>query len=538
MDREEFFSKFVLCVLMTQMGKTFTAIKRIYTEIEQDLEQGRSVHMVFTMNTLLNNTQFAKRLKEIEDRYGKGSVCVFASKYSGAYTHVRSITQLQGICLDKDTCPRVIVVCSNTKRFTDGIKFMKVINTNKLHIFRVFVYYDELHAYINDHLRNQIEEIHKLDIVRGILALTATPDKIWQERGFWSKINLIKLDDLSSDNYAGYGDMIFNCIDDYFATPYNRSRTYDEMDNNVIGFITHTLNKHPEILGENTRSFIPAHIRRDGHNRVRNLIFERNPNALVILLNGIEKSLQYKDNIGHTKTILLTSNDEEVCETIYRVIVENNLQGRPLVITGRLCVGMGQTLTHKQLGPFTHAIFGQMDDTNDDMYQLFGRTTGRMKKWDTYIKTQIYCPSPIMHRIAIMEECAKKIIEDHNGENVTQEIYRNPIDTMEGSEDVIGNIRKSPKKKSLKSNIGDKEHREFDSQNDAIQFAKEHGIEFRKRSSSDPPKGLMQPNNQKPTAEQLLNRMWGINAKTPARMVPTCDDKWCVYWRPSLLKKH
>ena len=63
--------KFILCVLYTQLGKTFTAISKITTEIEQDFEQGRSIHLIFSMNTLLNNQQFAKRLDVIEKSYCK-----------------------------------------------------------------------------------------------------------------------------------------------------------------------------------------------------------------------------------------------------------------------------------------------------------------------------------------------------------------------------------------------------------------------------------------------------------------------------------
>ena len=48
-------------------------------------------------------------------------------------------------------------------------------------------YYDELHKYINDKLREQIETIHNLDIVKGITALTASPDRIFQKKeGFWN----------------------------------------------------------------------------------------------------------------------------------------------------------------------------------------------------------------------------------------------------------------------------------------------------------------------------------------------------------------
>jgi hypothetical protein len=112
MDSVEQACKFILCVLLTQLGKTFTAINRILTEIEQDDEFGRSIHIVFTMNTLLNNKQFAKRLQTIENTYGRGSICVFASKYDGKYIHVRNRAELQGLCLDETTCPRVVGMCS------------------------------------------------------------------------------------------------------------------------------------------------------------------------------------------------------------------------------------------------------------------------------------------------------------------------------------------------------------------------------------------------------------------------------------------
>ena len=57
--------------------------------MEQDDEKGRSIHIVLTMNTLLNNRQFSNRLREVNNKYGDGSVCVFASVYKGDYTHIK-----------------------------------------------------------------------------------------------------------------------------------------------------------------------------------------------------------------------------------------------------------------------------------------------------------------------------------------------------------------------------------------------------------------------------------------------------------------
>ena len=532
-------SKFTLCVLPTQLGKTFTAISKILIEIDQDDDLGRSIHIICTMNTLLNNAQFAKRLETIELKYGEGSICVFSSKYKGTYTHVKNKAGLQGICLDKSTCPRVVVMCSNTRRYDDGVKFLGVINDNKTNICRAFAYYDELHNYINNKLRTQIETIHNLDIVKGITALTATPDKIWQEDGFWSKIKLIRLDNFSDSNYGGSKDMIFNCIDDFFANPYIRPPV-EEIENQTVGFIENVLRKHPEILGDNTRSFIPAHNRRNVHNSVRDLVFRINNNAVVVVINGVEKTLQYKDCSGNTKTLLLASEDEEeVCITISRLVLQHNLQTRPIVITGFICVGMGQTLTHNSLGSFTSAIFGHLDLSNDGIYQLFGRITGRMKDWgdDKYTQTEVYCPTIIMNRCIVMEKCARNMACAYNGEVVSQENYREPMTVM-GGQSTIDNIRPPNKNKNIKikSEDTDKDHMVFETQDEAITFGKTLGAKLSKRSSSVAPKELQRTDGTNLSIVELFKRMWGINAKNRVRMIPTSDNKWCVYWRPSLIK--
>jgi len=536
-------SKIVLCGLRTQLGKTFTAISKILTEILQDDDFGRSIHIVFTMNTLLNNKQFAKRLATIEQTYGKGSICIFASKYNGKYQHVKSKLELQGLCADEFTCPRVVVMCSNTRRYGNGLEFLEVIDKNKINVFRAFVYYDELHEYISESLRLQIKQIHDLEIVKGITALTASPDKIFEKAGFWSKLRLINLDNFSDSNYAGCNDMTFNCIDDFFANPYIRPHPfdYDELDKQSISFITHVLTKYPQILNDNTRSFIPAHIRRSGHNSVRDIIFSMKNNAVVVVINGVEKTLQYKDCLGNTKTLSLTPIDEEeVCETISRLVIQHKLDRRPLVITGFLCVSMGQTLTHKSIGSFTSAIFGHLDLTNDEIYQLFGRITGRMKDWgDNYVQTQVYCPKTIMNRCIVMEECARNMARDHNGKVISQEDYREPMNLLgEVGQAAIENIRIPKKKKQMKykADDTDKDHKVFDSQIAAIEFGKTLGAKLHQRKTADAPEEL-KINGKNPTSDELFKRMWGINNKNFLRMIPTVDDKWCLYWRPSLVKK-
>ena len=544
-DQENISSKFTLCVKRTQEGKTFTAISQISKEIEQDDDFGRSIHMVFTMNTLLGGRQFSSRLQSIEAQYGKGSVVIFASKYDGEYAHVRKPIELCGLCFDEHTCPRVIVMCSNSRRYGDGVKFIEQLNRNNTPIKRVYAYYDELHKYISDNLREQIEEIHSFDIIKSIIALTATPDPIFRSSGFWSQIRLIYLDNLNDADYIGFHQMLHTHIDDCFEVPYIRPGPFDfdGLDADTLKFIRHTLENHSNILSNGSRSFIPAHIRRIGHDQVRNLVFEMNSNAAVVVLNGKEKTIRWMDGSAFRTAEVLSpiGSSEEVCETISRVVKLYNLQSKPLVITGFLCVGMGQTLTHRSLGSFTSAIFGHMDLTNSELYQLFGRITGRMRGWDTYVPTVVYCPTIVWNRCRVMEQCARLIATGHNGEIVTEEQYLEPMHTMgEVGQDAIDNLRKKKEKKArlprVRASEDDKDCRVFDTQEEAIEFAKtELGHRMNRRKLPEAPKELLDSNGQNPTEAELFKRMWGINAKNTARMIPTDQNKWCVYWRPSLV---
>ena len=162
--------KLSLCILMTQLGKTFVSITKINERLADD---PNSVHVVYTMNTLLNNAQFAKRLESIERTYGPGSVLIFASRYTGPYHHVKTLEHVY------DRTFRVLLMCSHPKRFKDGQAYVTTVNDARPDT-AIHLYYDELHYYINPRLRNKIETLHDLPVVRSILALTATPNAIIQ----------------------------------------------------------------------------------------------------------------------------------------------------------------------------------------------------------------------------------------------------------------------------------------------------------------------------------------------------------------------
>ena len=128
----------------------------------------------------------------------------------------------------------------------------------------------------------------------------------------------------------------------------------------------------------------------------------------------MEKTIQFnKDNT--LVTIDLKLNKEELCELIAKQIIKEGLESRPIIITGCICVSMGQTLMHELLGPFTDCIISHLDFSNDDIYQLFGRILGRIKTWSNYRKTRVYCPLITYNRCDKMEDFAKNIFENFNG---------------------------------------------------------------------------------------------------------------------------
>jgi len=411
---------------MTQSGKTFVAIDKMKKRLTED---PTSIHVVYTMNTLLNNYQFAKRLETVETEFGTGSVLIFASKYKGEYQHVSTLEQLY-----KKELPRVLVMCSNHVRFEEGHEWVTSLTDCRVHM-----YYDELHQYITKSLRTKLEDIHDLPHVKSMLALTATPNSIIQKRGRWSSVKLITQEVNPVDGtYATSQDMDHYAIDNVIPLPYHKPKFNDfqAMDEEMIDFLKTVLESNPEILQDGNRCFFPAHVRRSGHIEVRDMIFRKCPRAVVVVMNAVDKSVQFMKNETMVSVSLISH--KEVSERISEILQEHELEGRPLIVTGFLCVGMGQTLTHKSYGNFTHAVLSHMNLNNDSIYQLFGRLTGRVKMWEKYVPTKLYCPTIVFNRICVMEECARSLIEKIE---LTREIYQKPMTEMRQGVDVLENAR-------------------------------------------------------------------------------------------------
>lgn len=454
--------KFLLMVLVTQYGKTFQCIKIIEGELKKDKEQiNKNIHIVFTMNTIGNNAQFTTRVEQLCNSnvgVSKQDICVVSSQdCSSEYRHFKKIDDLwmtmSTFDVRKQYIPKVIVMCSNYVRWNDSYRIAEDLNIkvhqDKLNISGVSLYYDEIDMYMDkkDKFRNRIEDMCKLDIVKNVYGLTATPKGVWSPSDYWKHVQIAFIDHVNPHEYIGVKDMKFetNELDEY-----NR-------DSKLLDKVKYVLEKNPHILEDGTRVFIPASNKTVTHDAIMELVFRKNPYAVVIRINGLRKSLTYKTNPENLDSEILEehldiSTNQELSELMFKKIKALNLETRPVVITGYNCVSAGQTLLNPEWGSFTSAIFAQ-DELTDmrDAYQLFGRITGRMKSkiWKqhgNYCQTTVYCSTSFMNKCIHTEECTRSLSQEKLGDCATEHDYDNPPNQTL-NEEQVKHINKTSKKK-------------------------------------------------------------------------------------------
>ena len=444
-------AKITICCKRTQDMKTTQCIHLIRHRIEEesvrihalfarDMPPKPSIHYIFTMNTLLNNKQFSLRLKQIEELCGgKSKIVEFSSRKSGQYNHVSTARELKAMLLDPRECPRIVICCSNVMRFTDGETLMGDVDRIRGNEVRQFAYYDEMHKYI-EQCRDKIKALCSLNSVKGILGLTATPAPIFiRTDPFWSKMFFMEVENLSGPNYCALADH------EYKLTPSDAAIASAEQ--RVIAYIRATLAAHLHILDNGTYSFIPGVNVRRSHTAVRDAVWAVNPNAVVVTLNT-NKVVEYITADRSISTWQLDGN-KEVGDMIADMIAcpKHNLADRPLVVTGFICIGMGQSLVCPALGTFTSIIASHEDLTNEDLYQLIGRGAAVSKGWATFRETRVYCPESTMQRCTTMEKVALSMSDVTRDDYVSLETLNAPMHADEAGKVTLAHIReKVPKK--------------------------------------------------------------------------------------------
>ena len=309
-----------------------------------------------------------------------------------------------------------------------------------------------------------------------------------------------------------------------------------------VEYVDQILTANPALSTPGMCGFIPGNVSKDSHHAITEYLYAKN--FAVILINGERKELLIP---GETLIVDLRpylscadSIPPEFNKTLSELYVKHNLSRFPLAITGYLCVQRGVTFQCAPAEDSSHNGFvfhyGIIQSTSKkaEAYQTMARIFGNTGGFANYVKATIFADSRTFAGVKDQEETAvhlPRIVFDDKLEIVTE------IDFMRAAahdnpEPFVPPVI-HPKKVKDPS---DRAMRVFDSQDDAIKFASTTlNHKFHKRKTDTAPEEVRKEfGGSNPTAEYLLSRLWGINAKTPVRMCPTNDGKWCVYWKPSL----
>ena len=196
-------NKFSVVVLPCQSGKTSQVLTCISLIEKDDLRKGASLHLVFTMNDLINCSQFSGRITDRERSKIQGNVTIVSSKAKtkGNNTTHSEMTSLQdmqehlivnGDITDSERV-NTVVMCTNGARIMETKKLLRnIMQTLPEYRFfkRVFLYFDELHDTIMVNgtaaAKNPaelttiglIDFAKTLPFVNKIVGITATPDEI------------------------------------------------------------------------------------------------------------------------------------------------------------------------------------------------------------------------------------------------------------------------------------------------------------------------------------------------------------------------
>ncbi len=415
-------SKLAMYVVPTQFGKTFACIQTIKGA------PANTLHVVFTMNTLIGKDQFTSRVvTEISEAYGEDAVCCVASKKSNVCNRrFKNTEELSREILASmfDMAPkiRVVVMCSHGKRFQEAPEFIGDVMKMMSRVapdsrMKLQMYFDEIHHYANERnpggrrVRSLIEDACESELVEKVYGYTATPNAVWGD-GMWESIEIDNVN-YNDENYVGISDLNWVKCPSASLPAQFAATVYDE---------------HPRVFGHMARVFVPGYRERDTHYAVRDTLQEKDPEIVVVVLNGENKRVYYYENPEdceyEPKSVeLIPEGMEEVCDTIARIITNLNLLERPIVWTGNICVSMGQTLAHETVGSFTSVLINTHAMDASALYQLLGRATGRYLGWGIDMYPTVYSPIEVKNVCEELESAAKKLAQDFSGKEVTQDMY-------------------------------------------------------------------------------------------------------------------
>ena len=410
-------NKLKLVVRKVQSGKTFI--------LAEDIEKDKTdtIHIIFTMNTILSTNQLLVRLPT-----NNIIVCNSNSKYNKTdtfqYYHAKSCDEIMKCLYDHDI--KCIVMCTNSNKFIKLIPelFNRLKRDYKLNTKKIKFHIDEAHSSINLIKNdNTVRMWYDNNNVSEIILYSATPLNLWDDHKIWKKdktsifysIYVIDVEaernikDVST--YFGVKDLdCTNINKDSIEDIILRANLPCKIPDNVIYVFTkyslkckQSIRKHfnynfyldsdklssllgseyeylcyikiilPELIVNKdifSYTFIPGYTRCITHYMICELILDIYPDSNIIVINGQFIGLYDNANniIEYTDDL---NNGIELYEPSQKI--ECLIRGRrnkPTFVTGFMCVNMSVTLISESIGNFDNVVICHSHCPNDMVYQI------------------------------------------------------------------------------------------------------------------------------------------------------------------------
>ena len=494
--------KFTLITKPEQSGKTFIMIQEIIKDLTEGNDElgGKTViNFIFCDNNLLLTKQTAERVHQDLDAFiANGQLYVEFSSRKGNEAKCSSAIY-QAICGGQQN----IICCTNGRRVKDVKEIIMALNSSPFlgDKFAFKIWLDEADKFPNFISNTFIPLVAECENTH-VYCITATSSALFKK---YKTMNVFPLEETTKENYHGWKD--------------NEIVVLDALFENTETFVYEVLSQYPENIQPGTKWYIPAERKKSSHYMVKSICLARGMAVFVINGDGLTLERPGMEAVIENKT-------DELNKHIMKLYREHNLSEYAVAVTGNICVGRGISIMSPDF-IFDYGILYSCVK-KAEVSQTAGRLKGNIKNWPNY-KPPIVFTSHNFDTIATeWEEKSRRLAilayeQQDSGETtvITEEQYKK-----------IGGNNHEEKTKAEDT---DKEHCVFETQDEAREFGKTLGVKLNKRKAPIAPKEL-QKDGRNPTSDELFKRMWGISAKNTVRMIPTSNGKWCVYWRPSLIK--
>jgi hypothetical protein len=394
----------------------------------------------------------------------------------------------------------MVVMCSNRPRLNHFEKLINYLENSRNFNKKINIWIDEADSNIN--LWSSYSHIIFKEIVDTVTLVSATFDSVFKK---YSRLNIIG----SSNTYPD----CYRCLKD------SNKIIVDFICSKTEDYIVHIIEKYPDLIKNGMKGFIPGGYYKSSHDKIADILVNKY-NFVVLIINGERKEFLIPGKESIDISEYLTSS-AELKDILSRIYYENKFYEYPFAITGLECVKRGITFQSNNF-LFDYGIIPFVSK-KVEAYQLMARLFGNIGDFCNYKPCSIYSPSSNFNKIQKQESMAiniAKIVEEQSLGDVGNEELRQAM--------VLGDL--------------DLLHEVFDTQELAISFSNGPPLNqrFQKRSGiaprallNDGDESSLEKNN--PSITYLLSRKWGLSNLIPVRMVPTKENNWCVYWKPSLL---